>query len=94
MNLSVNTWVGEAFDYHGQCDLVLVKDPDFADGLGLDIQIRTKLIRFWSYIKQAAIRIGDDILEIEGSADPEADASYSTAAPLHWAIPSVPPARV
>lgn len=63
------TWKGEQFDYHGQCDLVLVKDPDFADGLGLDVQIRTKLIRFWSYIKQASIRIGDDILEIMGTAD-------------------------
>jgi hypothetical protein len=63
------TWKGEKFDYHGQCDLVLVKDPHFADGLGLDVQIRTKLIRFWSYIKQAAIRIGDDILEIQGTVD-------------------------
>jgi hypothetical protein len=50
--------------------LVLAKDPEFADGLGLDVHIRTKLVRFWSYIKQAAIRIGNDILEIEGSADP------------------------
>jgi hypothetical protein len=49
--------------------MVLTKDPNFADGLGLDIQIRTKLVRFWSYVKQAAIRIGDDILEVEGTAD-------------------------
>ena len=73
---TVKTWQNEHFEYHGQCDLVLTKDQEFADGLGLDVQIRTKLIRFWSYIKQAAIRIGDDILEVEGSADPEADASY------------------
>jgi hypothetical protein len=38
--------------------------------LALEVQIRSKLIRFWSYIRSAAIRIGDDILEIEGSADP------------------------
>jgi hypothetical protein len=50
--------------------LVLAKDPEFADGLGLDVQIRTKLVRYWSYIKQAAVRIGEDILEIEGSANP------------------------
>lgn len=48
---------------------MLVKDPEFADGLGLEIQIRTKLVRFWSYIKTAAIRIGDDILEVEGNGD-------------------------
>ena len=46
--------------------MVLVKDPKFAEGLGLEVQIRTKLVRFWSYIKSAAIRIGDDVLELEG----------------------------
>jgi len=63
------TWKNEHFEYHGQCDLVLAKDKTFANGLGIDVHIRTKLIRFWSYIKQAAIRIGDDILEVEGTID-------------------------
>jgi hypothetical protein len=62
------TWTNEHFEYHGQCDLVLAKDADFADGLGLDVHIRTGLVRYWSYIKSAVIRIGNDILEIEGSA--------------------------
>lgn len=62
------TWKNEHFEYHGQCDLVVAKDPKFADGLGLDVHIRTKVVRFWSYIKNAVIRIGDDILEIEGSS--------------------------
>lgn len=65
---SVLTWRNEHFEYHGQCDLVLTSDPDFANGLGLEVHIRTKMIRYWSYIKTAAIRIGNDILEIEGSA--------------------------
>merc|ERR1712183_677508 len=60
------SWKGEHFEYHGQCDMILVKDDDFADGLGLEVQTRTKMIRYWSYIKQAAIRIGEDILEVEG----------------------------
>ena len=68
---AVRTWKNEHFEYHGQCDLMLAKDPDFADGLGIEIEIRTKLVRFWSYIKSAAIRIGDDILEVQGSDDPE-----------------------
>jgi hypothetical protein len=50
--------------------MILTKDDTFANGLGLELQIRTKLVRFWSYIKSSAIRIGDDILEIQGSADP------------------------
>jgi len=49
--------------------MVLTRDKKFADGLGLEVQIRTKLVRFWSYIKRATIRIGDDILEIEGNPD-------------------------
>jgi len=65
------SWQGEHFEFHGQCDMILAKDYGFAGGLGLEVQIRTKLVRFWSYIKQAAIRIGNDILEIQGSADPE-----------------------
>jgi len=63
------SWKGEHFEFHGQCDLCLAKDQDFADGLGLNIQIRTKVVRFWSYIQSAAIRIGDDILEIQGTTD-------------------------
>ena len=51
--------------------MILTKDKNFADGIGLEVQIRTKLVRFWSYIKQAAVRIGDDILEVEGNSDPE-----------------------
>eukprot|EP00526_Cylindrotheca_closterium_P008307 CAMPEP_0113651310 /NCGR_PEP_ID=MMETSP0017_2-20120614/27340_1 /TAXON_ID=2856 /ORGANISM="Cylindrotheca closterium" /LENGTH=835 /DNA_ID=CAMNT_0000563953 /DNA_START=15 /DNA_END=2522 /DNA_ORIENTATION=+ /assembly_acc=CAM_ASM_000147 len=67
------TWMNEHYEYHGQCDMVLTKDPDFADGLGLEIQIRTKLVRFWSYIKSVAIRIGTDIFEVQGglSDDPQ-----------------------
>lgn len=66
----ITTWKNEHYEFHGQCDLVMAKDDTFADGLGIDVHIRTKLVRFWSYIKTVAIRIGSDILEIEGSADP------------------------
>lgn len=55
--------------------MVLTKDATFADGLGLDIQIRTKLVRFWSYIKSAAIRLGDDIFEVQGGIQEE---------PIYW----------
>jgi hypothetical protein len=70
------TWTGEHYEYHGQCDLVLTKDPTFADGLGLDVQIRTKLVRYWSYIKSVAIRLGDDILEVQGSGEPTPETNY------------------
>jgi hypothetical protein len=63
------TWKNEHYEYHGQCDMVLTKDANFASGLGLDIQIRTKMVRFWSYIRNAAVRIGHDVIELEGSDD-------------------------
>lgn len=72
----ITTWVGEHFEYHGQCDLVMAKDEQFAEGLGLDVHIRTKIVRFWSYIKTVAIRIGNDVLEIEGSPDAEDEQSH------------------
>merc|ERR1711935_58357 len=73
----ITTWKNEHFEYHGQCDLSLVKDAEFADGLGLDVQIRTKIVRYWSYIKNIAIKIDSDILEIEGSAGADdAEAHY------------------
>lgn len=49
--------------------MVLTKDVNFADGLGIEVHIRTKLVRFWSYIKVAAVRIGEDVLEVKGSGD-------------------------
>jgi hypothetical protein len=48
---------------------MLAKDPNFAAGLGIEVQIRTKLVRYWSYIRSAAIRIGSDVLEVQGSDD-------------------------
>jgi len=71
------TWKHEHFEFHGQCDMILAKDPKFANGVGLDVQIRTKMVRFWSYIHTAAVRIGDDILEIHGSVgDDDRDTHY------------------
>jgi hypothetical protein len=64
-----STWKGEHYDYHGKCDLELVSDPLFVNGKGLDVHIRTEIVRQWSFIKYAAIRIGNDILEVEGGAD-------------------------
>jgi hypothetical protein len=70
------TWANEHFEFHGQCDLVLAKDPHFANGLGLDVQIRTKMVRYWSFIKSVAIRIGDDIFEVQGKTDATEDLPY------------------
>jgi len=63
------TFGGEKFDYHGACDLVLLKDPKFAHGLGLTVHIRTERKSWWSFIKAATVQIGEDTLEVMGGTD-------------------------
>jgi hypothetical protein len=58
------TWRGERFSYHGECDLVMFKDPEFESGLGFDVHIRTQIRREFSFIAFAALRIGQDVLEV------------------------------
>jgi len=54
------------YDFHGVCDLVLLQNPDFHDGLGMDIHVRTKPLKVFSYVSSAVLRIGDDTLEVMG----------------------------
>lgn len=58
------TFGGEKYDFHGGCDLVLLKNPGFAAGLGLQVHVRTTIKRWWSHISAAAIQVGDNTLEI------------------------------
>lgn len=58
------TWGQQWYDFHGICDLVFLSAPSFANGLGLEIHIRTKARYQYSYIESAVIKIGDDILEV------------------------------
>jgi len=34
------------FQFHGGCDMVLLQNPDFNNGQGLYIHIRTKIVRW------------------------------------------------
>jgi len=60
------TWSGKQYDFHGVCDLVLLQNPTFENGVGLDIHIRTKQIKQFSYIASAALRIGHETFEVMG----------------------------
>lgn len=62
-------WNGDKFDFHGGCDLVLIQNPDFNDGQGLYIHIRTKIERWWSYVESAVVQIGSDTLEVMGGVE-------------------------
>jgi cysteine-rich repeat protein len=59
------TWRGQSFDFHGECDLILLHTSSFMSGLGLDVHIRTKIRRAMSYITSAALRIGTDVFEVD-----------------------------
>jgi hypothetical protein len=65
------TWSGSKYDYHGACDLVLLNAPSFAFSTGLDIHIRTKHRRSFSYITNVAVRIGTEIFEVTNNKDEE-----------------------
>jgi hypothetical protein len=58
------TWRGQHFDYHGECDLILLQSSTFESGLGTDVHIRTQLRNGMSFISSAALRIGTDVLEV------------------------------
>lgn len=45
---------------------MLFQNRGFVSGLGLEIHVRTKINTWWSFIETAAIRIGNDILEVTG----------------------------
>lgn len=64
------TWSGEPYDFHGVCDLVLLKNSEFDGGLGMDIHIRSKKMKsMFSYVDSASMRIGDDTLEVRGGKE-------------------------
>jgi hypothetical protein len=59
------TWRGQHYDFMGECDLIFIQSKEFESGLGLDVNIRTKVRRDMSYISSAVLRIGSDVLEVE-----------------------------
>jgi hypothetical protein len=64
------TYDGTAYTYHGQCDLVMANSKDFdGKGLTLDVHARTTIKTDWSYVSNAAVKIGADILEITSDAN-------------------------
>jgi hypothetical protein len=60
----IHTWGGEWFDFQGGCDLVMLSNADFLNGLGLDIHIRTIVRYDYSFIRSVAVRLGEDTLEV------------------------------
>lgn len=60
------TWSGNSFDFHGGCDLVFLKNPNFHNGMGMEVHLRTKIKTWWSYIESAVLQIGSHTLQLKG----------------------------
>jgi len=65
----VMSWAGERFEFQHQGEIALVHNPDFSSGVGLDIQIRTRINDWWSYTGAAVLRLGDETIEVRGGKD-------------------------
>jgi hypothetical protein len=78
------TWRGQHFDFHGECDLVLLHCPAFESGLGLDVHIRTKIRHDMSYISSVALRISSDVLEVESQGVYYLNGVVGTALPAEF----------
>lgn len=49
--------------------MVFLDNPDYNNGQGMKIHIRTKIVRWWSYVQTAVVQIGDDTLEVMGGVE-------------------------
>jgi len=61
----LKTWTGRVYDFHGECDLLLAKSLAFGNGLGFEVQIRTDIRDDWSFISRVAVKIGEDLMEVQ-----------------------------
>jgi hypothetical protein len=55
---------GTPFSYHGKCDMVMAHSESFGNGLGLRVHGRTEIVDDWSRIRNAAVQIGQDTVEL------------------------------
>lgn len=78
----VKTWTGHVFDFHGACDIVLAHVPAFNNEQGLDLHVRMTMRDDWSYISEAALKIGDDVLLVGTNAEYYLNGVKSAALPL------------
>lgn len=60
----ITSWNGTMYDWQGECDVVLLEAPHFDDATSLQIHTRTKMRYDYSYIESAAIRLGNDTLQV------------------------------
>jgi hypothetical protein len=64
------TWGGKWFDFMGECDLKMIHAPHFdGENKPLDVDVRTKIRYDYSYVESAAVKLGNDTLEVASFGD-------------------------
>ena len=63
------TWNHTKFDYHGGCDIVVIDNPEFSNGLGMRLHIRMKRIKYYYFIETISLQIRSDTLEFNNNID-------------------------
>ena len=61
----IKRWNRKTFDFHGECDLVLVHSDHVNGGDELDLHIRTTIQSHWSSVTSAALRVGQVTLQMD-----------------------------
>jgi len=63
------TWGGVLYDYHGVCDMIYTTCPNFDNGKGLHMHLRTEFVEpvKWSTISNIALKIGDHTFEVKSN---------------------------
>jgi len=70
-------WNDKHFSLQGECDIVLYSNPNFASGAGLVIQIRTEIKKYYTFIRNLAIKFGDQYFEVEKRKGPGVNFYYN-----------------
>jgi hypothetical protein len=60
----IKRWNRKTFDFHGECDLVLVHSDHVNGEDPLDLHIRTTIQGHWSSVTSAALRVGEGVGEV------------------------------
>lgn len=58
-------WNRKSFQFHGECDLVLLHSDHVNGDKPMDIHIRTVVHDWWSQIESAAMRVGDVTFQVD-----------------------------
>ena len=61
----IKRWDQKRFDFHGECDLVLLHSNHVNGDVPLDLHLRTKIQGHYSYIESAALKVGETVFQLD-----------------------------